>query len=329
MYGLSKSLTAEACQPIYVVPRGYSDDLTDHDPQISTIYVTPLKGMARVLRDLLFCSHWARASNADLVIIPHEWVPRVEVPIINIIQNILYLHQNPPQKAVKAKAMRWIVRKTMSNATATLSVAATTRDIWANFSGRGSDVLPEGVDAVFSDSATDERENLIVIITGPASYKNPDLSLKVAHQLSLIATDTRIVVVGIQDPGNLRHVQFFPWMQQDDLARLLGVAQLMFFPSKVESFGLPAFEARAAGARAVVFKGTSMAEWLSHDQFVHIIEQTANARQIASEIIALMEGSVKVDVQDDFNWKLVGPSWQTYVMGVAHGHSKRHVHASV
>jgi glycosyltransferase involved in cell wall biosynthesis len=183
-------------------------------------------------------------------------------------------------------------------------------------------VLPNGHEHVFRWDATrstlsvnDRFERPYVFILGSrARHKNIAMILGLAESLDRLGMD--IVVTGGQagifasekKVGAAKNIHFMGFVNDDDLAALLGGALCLVFPSFTEGFGLPIVEAMALACPVISSNQASMPEicgdaalmappdqpqtWLAQ------IERLLRSPELRSELVARGRDRVKA-----FSWE--------------------------
>lgn len=281
---------------------------------VGTIRVRSVVGSARIFRDVLGVRRWARQMHADVVVVPHEWAsPAGRVPVVNVVQNILYLHEYGRRHyRLKALLMRGVARATVRHADGTIAVSRIAGDLWRARTGAPALVIPQGVSPEFSEGMVcSPREDLLVVMTGTARYKNADLALATVETARRRGMRSRIVVVGLAEdaPAGLR-VEAVGSLSREDLAGLFSRARAVMLSSTLESFGLPAFEALASGAAVVVAQGTAMSEWLGG--YPSVLVARPDAEGFADAIVSAMSmDDASRRRVGDFDWRTVGMLWET------------------
>lgn len=280
---------------------------------VNTIRVRPVVGAARIFRDVLGVRRWARRAHADVVVVPHEWAsPAGRIPVVNVVQNILYLHEyGRCHYRLKTLLMRGAARATVRHADGTIAVSKVAGDLWLACTGAPALVIPQGVSRQFSEGMMCcLREDLLVVMTGTAGYKNADLALAAIETARKRGMRSRVVVVGLAEgaPAELE-VETISSLSREDLAGLFLRARAVMLSSTLESFGLPAFEALASGAAVVVAQGTAMSEWLGSYPSVFVARPDANGFADAIESAMSIDDASRRRV-GDFDWRTVGMLWE-------------------
>jgi glycosyltransferase involved in cell wall biosynthesis len=110
-------------------------------------------------------------------------------------------------------------------------------------------------------------EKRYVLVPGGLHYrKNAELILRAWPILEQRVSDMTLVISGHCHPElkaratGLPAVQFTGFVNDDQLAALYGGAQVVWFPSRYEGFGLPVVEAMACGTAVVASNSSSIPE---------------------------------------------------------------------
>lgn len=298
---------------------GLQIDTGEH--QIRVINVRSRKGFARIIRDIAWTGYWAKKFGADVVVIPHEWAAPVKgIPVVNIVQNVLYLHPGGRRAhPVKALIMSQAAKRTAQFAARTVALSPTAAQLWQDATGHPAIVIPGGVVEAFRSAAVYPRENHVVVVTGPATYKNPKLAAAIVKELRTSVKIVSITIVGmpatmLEHKGNVTVHQY---LKPQELVSLFGRARVVVVTSGLESFGLPAFEALSAGARVVVVKGTAMDEWLGRDPAVVSAQPTVTSL-VAAVHQAWADPSIPRGFElTGFEWAALGAPWAEALTSVS------------
>ncbi len=139
-------------------------------------------------------------------------------------------------------------------------------------------VVPNAVAAHFFEPVTAdgnaylEEQRLTqrpyILLPGGLHFrKNAELVLKAWHLLSANRPDLRLVIVNHSHPDYLAQGESFGdsfralgFVTDDQLRSLYAGAQIVWFPSRYEGFGLPVLEAMACGAPVVTSRASSLPE---------------------------------------------------------------------
>ncbi len=279
------------------------------ESHLEQIRVRPLTGLARIFRDLTFCRQWARRARAHVVVVPHEYAPPVPKRlVVNVVQNILYLHPHGRRlHPLRAAVMRTIIRRSHRFSDRTICNSPESADLWREFVGSDSLVLPQGIDTSFRPEAPVGRRRQITILTGPDRHKNPDLALELDQMARRRWPDWNVTVIG-GVPVSSTGASTVPFLTREELKREFCSSHVVVLTSSVESFGLPAFEARACGARVVVQPDTPMAHWLASDEHT-VVSAGADASSLLEAVATTISDSSAPTFSTEFFWEEIGGSW--------------------
>ena len=303
-----------------VLPDSLPGALPESVSELPSLRVRPLVGFCRIIRDFVFAWRWAKRCEADLVVLPHEWgLPIGHVPLVSVVQNVYYL--TPPNgRRGWAKGDAHVRRHPDDCASChddcgclglrckgVVRQHATTGDSGAP--GRPPTVPARGRTCEVSPRSPDDW-------TAPLQATR---SGRRGGTRALVDADPnlRVVVVGL--PTAHRTVwETHDHLAPDALASLFGMAKVVAVTSELESFGLPAFEARSAGASVVV--GTPMDEMLDQDEGVSSTNPTAPdfLREISTAVSA-----PPPQVTSRYEWTAVANEWVELVGMVAGGNPPR------
>jgi glycosyltransferase involved in cell wall biosynthesis len=139
-----------------------------------------------------------------------------------------------------------------------------------------------------------------VLLPGGLNYrKNAGLVLQAWPLVHQLHPDVQLVVAGHSEPGYLvpakamgASVRLTGFVSDDVLCALHEAAQVVWFPSRYEGFGLPVLEAMARGTSVVTSNATSMPE-VAGDAAVLVSPTSVNENVEAVDY--LLKDSVKRD----------------------------------
>lgn len=236
---------------------------------VKLIVVRSFTGTSRILADALRLGWRAKRWGADLVVYPHEWKPPCRSTVLLVAQNILWMHPDSmPDSGPKGKLLRSLVRLTSRRADAWVAVSSETARLWAARGGpRLEDVavLPEGIDVpaepLVGVNAASVMPYGVLAVTGDSPHKQLAILEMAVDHARAVDPGFAIDVVGVERgprPGRRYH----GFVDRTRLLLMMAAADTVVFPSRIESFGLPAFEACSLGKRCIVAEGSAMAEWL-------------------------------------------------------------------
>ncbi len=139
-------------------------------------------------------------------------------------------------------------------------------------------VVPNAVSQLFFEPTTERgraivsrlriEQNPYILVPGGLHFrKNADLILEAWPRIQATNRELRLVIAGHNDPAYIARADAFDpriirtgFLEDDELCALYAQAQLVWFPSRYEGFGLPVVEAMAAGAPVVTSDSTAIPE---------------------------------------------------------------------
>ncbi len=139
-------------------------------------------------------------------------------------------------------------------------------------------VVPNAVSQLFFEPATArgqairkrlelEQRPYILVPGGLHFRKNAELILEAWPRIHQVHPELRLVVAGHNDPAYAaradadgRGIVRTGFLEDEELCALYARAELVWFPSRYEGFGLPVVEAMAAGAPVVTSDSTAIPE---------------------------------------------------------------------
>lgn len=165
--------------------------------------------------------------------------------------------------------------------------------------------LPEGPYYLTLHSFAPHK-NMAMLVRAHAQYsadRSDPVPLVIAGGKD-VAADTVAAVLGLSS-GQLEHVRFIGYVDEEDLAALYTGAKAFFFPSLYEGFGLPVVEAMYCGTPVYAADRASLPELIQDPGCLldpESMEAWTSAFRIAEEKGPL-PSEVVVRVRDRFNWK--------------------------
>lgn len=279
--------------------------------EISVIQVKSFTGTARVLRDLLVAWRWSAAWGADVTVYPHEWRPLWLGQSILILQNVLWMHPETRSSAgLRGIQLRLLTRLTAKRASRRVAVSELAARLWsqeARLDPGSIHVLPEGLGFDPGEVTPAPVPPDVVIVSGVAPYKGYGVALEACEKVLEKRPSLKIFVAGLG--GQAAGVTHGGFVSRAELLSLMKGSKVVVFPSAVESFGLPAFEATALGRNCVVRSGTAMADWLQDK----VTTFDGSAADLARAVIVALDdrrGRVPVG---DFRWDSIIDSWSSII----------------
>lgn len=230
------------------------------------IPVRPAGGATRIFRDAFFLKELANRWGADAAIYPHEWAPRLGVPLVLVVQNVGWLHpESAPAFGWRGWLLRRLVRSTAHRADGVIAVSSLAADLWEQWAGMvgATTLVPEGLTpSEVLDRPSLPPDQTVVVLVGDAGYKGSAFAKEVIASYRRAGGRRPIVVVGDNDRLWPSGTNVLGAVSRDEFLSTVQRSSLLLIPSSVESFGLPALEAAALGTPVLVRAGTPMEEWL-------------------------------------------------------------------
>ena len=276
------------------------------DPKLDAIPIRRLSGMARVCRDALDLERHLRAWSPDLVHYPHEWCPRLPYRTLLTVQNIGWLHPNSsPEFGTRGRLLRLLARNTVRSATAVVAVSRLAASLWQQATGYALPihVLAEGVDVSRRTPADLPPGRFVLAVSSSWKYKGGRLAAAVADELYERDPTLTTVIVGEDGPTTESRL-YLGWRPHSEVVDAMARARVVLYLSRVESFGLPAFEALALGTPSIVLQETAMAEWLG----ASVRTVSEHPPTIASTVLDTLSNP-PLRPLDNFDWINVAPQW--------------------
>lgn len=294
------------------------------DERVTLLPTREFRGTSRIARDLLMLDRALRDWGADVFHYPHEWTPITSVPVVLTIQNVIWL--DPRSRAWsggRGMLLRALTRATSRRANAVVAVSSHAGDLWARHTGVrvSSPPIPEGFsdDEANADRTVLPQGSYILGVAGAARHKNTELMLA-AHEALTPGMAPPLVVAGVD--GAIRSRQrFLGRVGHGSLLALMRHSSCVAFPSTVESFGLPALEAAAVGARCVVGEGSPMHEWLSDAVVPTRLEPPLFATALARALdLGPLPDDAVAEIRTRFSWDRVAEAMtRVYIEAIRRG----------
>lgn len=218
---------------------------------------------------------WAvRKCNPDVVHFPHEWCPpSLGRPIVVSWQNLGFMSEYSfGERRTRDLTYRSLGTLTLHRANGVVAVSRLVEDMLTKrFSAKrrldASRIayIPEAVDFPFEPSSRIHGGSPVVGVTGPALHKNRPFLYKVFARIRQAGFGAPLIMVGGDDTSSLNDrydIVAVPWLERPSFMSLLECSRLVVYPSRLESFGLPALEAVSRGTPVMVLQSTAMAREL-------------------------------------------------------------------
>lgn len=247
--GLLEALSCADIALHVITPEGSGETIRAHAPDAEIRTVRYLTGWRRIARDLQLSSAWVHAAHADVLIHPNDLVPRSPVPVITVVQNVGPFHPYT-RREFGVRGAFYRRHLAIAKPHTLVTVSETARQFLPRSANVNSPVIPETVLFPSHTPPTVTSNCHVTIVTGAATYKDPVAAARMAH-----ACATRGIAVDVVGVGPSK-------LPRSRLLEMFATSTAVFYPSRVESCGLPAVEAAGMGARPIVRSGTPMAELL-------------------------------------------------------------------
>jgi len=177
---------------------------------------------------------------------------------------------------------RWLIRRTAQKAARVIFVSEwSSQEITPHLGipAHRTTVIYHGVDQDFSPStggsSSRKSPRFLLAVSEVLQHKNLHRMVEAYCNLTqMMDDDLQLVIAGsvgsqsvkssleqtLSKHGMLNRVTFTGFVSKDELANLYRQAELLIFPSMVETFGLPLIEAMASGLPVVTSNATVMPE---------------------------------------------------------------------
>lgn len=263
--GLVEGITAAGCE-VYLCAAS-DGHLESGDAQVHRVDAP--SGYRRIGWEFRNLGRIADEIQADVVHFPHEWVPPSPIPVVSTLQNVAWVHPHTRRyRRVRGAAYRRLCKATIPSAAGIVAVSGRTADLFANLLpgiAAAIDVIPEGaqIDACTARRAPPRAE--VLLVTGRAAYKNTAMAVGAYEAAVDSGFRSPLTVVGLAHSERIStNSSYLGWISHQALLDRMREATLVLFPSRVESFGLPALEAVGVGCPVLVSEGTPMSDVLGN-----------------------------------------------------------------
>lgn len=286
--------------------------------EISLIEVANATGFVRVIRDFFLAQRWSQRWRADVAVYPHEWRPLGLRRSILVLQNVLWMHPvTSSSTRGRGFLLRLLTRATAGRADRRIAVSQSAAQLWSRLAALQLEsiaVLPEGIDFCEREVIVSADPADVVVVTGDAEHKQ---HWEARRACVLVLRDRPILKVAIaglagKDTPGISYRGFLP---RSELLGLMKASKVVIFPSLVESFGLPAFEATALGRECIVRSGTAMAEWLNG----RVRTYDGTEGDLVRQTLSALDQPSHPEPIKDFLWASVTESWSALITEVASG----------
>lgn len=200
----------------------------------------------------------ARRIHADLVHGLHFEIPRVNIPTVVTIQDLIPL-QHPPSmpSGARRRAFTSIVRSSVERAHVILTPSTIVAHALQEMFGRRPHVIPLGISAEFTPAIDRERQlarsrfaggrEYVATIYHQKAHKNLRALEETARQVD--ASGALVVCAG-RAPASSRLVSC-GYLDERELRLFYAGAEVFALPSLLEGFGLPVLESLACGTPVI------------------------------------------------------------------------------
>ena len=315
--GLARALAA---QGVHVGMVASPEAVAGSSQLLDAVEILPCRqvsGFKRVAADFYRAERLSRSFGSDCVCYPHEWAPPVTAPLIQVVQNIGWVHPwSRREYGLRGRMLKALALSTARWSSGRVHVSPLAFGLWKQ-AGLPTDstdvVLPEAVDAIGEMAVAKRGPGAdVLVVTGRAAHKLPHFSVECAEEIVRQRSDLSVLVVGLPEPAEVKHslgVSYAPYLPRTEMLGLMKDAAVVLHLSQVESFGLPTVEALNCGTRVVVLSGTPMAELGAGSVNVAPWSVTSVAA-IALDVLG--EGSVVATMPSGLTWDVAGPRWFDY-----------------
>ena len=292
-----------------------------------------------------------RKDHLDLFFFPsHLDVPAgFHLPYVAVVHDLIQFALDVTYDSLRDRIMKRFSLNTIRNATALIAVSSNTRDDVVKYAGVSPDkvkVIPEGVDPRFHmDPRPDEKSRLqekygvvppyVLHVGGVERRKNIHTLLEVFFKVGYRYEGIKLVVAGdvrgdpnypyFESQVNLRtlwdRLVLPGYIDGEDLPALYRNAEVLFYPTLYEGFGIPVAEALACGTPVVSSSVSSLPEIAGEAALLchpHSVEQFE-----VSLIKALRDPNVRKNLSEKgihqakrFVWKPIAESVLEFLRSV-------------
>ena len=218
------------------------------------------------LRELSSLARRIKALKPDLFHAPHYVVPKLSIPTVVTIHDLIHLRLPGVGNAHKRAYARWMIgRATRADGVIAVSNAAGA-DIVRHFPASSSKlrVIPNGVDDSFfaSDSVSPHAGRYFLYVGNDKPHKNLDGLIAAFKRFRDDQGSAELYLVGATSErfAALPGVKQLGRVSNDELVALYRGAIALVMPSFEEGFGLPVAEAMATGTAVICSHIEALAE---------------------------------------------------------------------
>lgn len=218
------------------------------------------------LRELASLSRRIKALKPDLFHAPHYVVPKLSIPTVVTIHDLIHLRLPGVMNSHKRAYARWMIgRAARADGVIAVSKAAGS-DIVHNFPSAASKlrVIPNGVDDSFfiSDSVNPRGGRYFLYVGNDKPHKNLDGLIAAFKRFRDDQGSAELHLVGASAErfANLPGVKQLGRVSNEELISLYRGAIALVMPSFEEGFGLPVAEAMATETAVICSNIAALSE---------------------------------------------------------------------
>jgi len=197
---------------------------------------------------------------------------RSDTPVIVSTDDLYFIDRpeltaRPSLYPVNHRTQRWL----FSQCDAIVAISESVRETLTEYlDPRFVDVVRHGIEDQYRSDVSTDGEPFVLHVSIAAKRKNPSAIVELAQKIN-----SRFVVVGsgwdehFDGIPNTDNVDVRGYVPEDDLVKLYHDADVFYFPTLHEGFGLPVLEAMAAGCAVVTSDVYSVPEVAGDAAILH------------------------------------------------------------
>ena len=236
----------------------------------------------------------ARDTGADLLHSLHLELPRVQIPCVVTVHDLIPLEvEGAMPSRARRSVFRRLLESSLRRSARVIVPSEVTRASLERMYGVNEKVVvvPNAVDPVFAPRDEEARvaarrrfaegNRYVAAMSDDRIHKTPDVLRDAARRIAdagtpvVFAGDVRRAFASLRQVGRL---------SDDDLAAFLAGADVFLMPSRLEGFGLPLAEAAACGTPGVATEGVGAVSYLGEG----VVTARPQASEIADAVLALL-----------------------------------------